>query len=292
MRLLTRFSLIFALIFGFGLVLAGWLSYQFLEQDARQQVVQQARLMMETAHSARDYTSKQIKPLLVAHQVHISSFLPQTVPAYAATESFNYLRASYPDYSYKEATLNPTNLRDRAVDWEADVINTFRNTPSRRELVGERSTPTGRSLFLARPITADPPCLECHSRPKAAPVSMLRRYGTANGFGWKEGEIVGAQIVSVPMALPIRMANQGFRALMLYLTLVFLLSLALLDVILFFSVVRPVRRMAAMADQISTGDLDVPDLPAGGRDEISVLAGSFNRMRLSLAKAMKLLGET
>src|SRR5580704_12795162 len=114
--------------------------------------------------SARDYTTHQIKPLLVTQQEHQWTFLPQTVPAFAATENFGYLRANYPDYAYKEATLNPTNPRDRAVDWEADIINSFRNHPAAsKELWGERDTPTGRSLYLARPLQAGPPCLECHS---------------------------------------------------------------------------------------------------------------------------------
>ena len=74
------------------------------------------------------------------------------MPAYAATEQFNDLRKKYPDYSYKEATLNPTNPRDRATDWEADIVNQFRNGQGKGELIGERDTPTGRSLYLARPI--------------------------------------------------------------------------------------------------------------------------------------------
>ena len=32
---------------------------------------------------------------------------------------------------------------------------------------------------------------------------MLDLYGIANGFGWKMNEIIGAQIVSVPMTVPI-----------------------------------------------------------------------------------------
>jgi hypothetical protein len=98
MRLLAKFSLIFTLAFGGGLAGA------------------QARLMMETMRSARDYTVKQIVPLLEAESARERVFLPQTVAAFAATESFNYLRERYPDYEYKEATLNPTNLRDREVE--------------------------------------------------------------------------------------------------------------------------------------------------------------------------------
>src|SRR5579862_5087582 len=201
MKLLAKFSVVFILVFGAGLAAAGFLSYRFLQDDARSQVMQEARLMMETMLSARNYTTLQLKPLLEPLQARDRSFLPQTVPAYAATESFNYLRKRYPDYAYKEATLNPTNPRDRAVDWEADVINTFRNNPSQREVIGQRNTPTGESLFLAQPIRSPQPCLDCHDTAQSAPEAMVRRYGAANGFGWKANETVGAQIVSVPFAV-------------------------------------------------------------------------------------------
>ena len=289
MRLLVKFSLIFVLVFGTGLVVAGVVCHQFLEDNARAQVLEQASLMMENMRAARDYTTKQIKPLLVTNQLHERMFLPQTVPAYAATESFNYLRAAYPDYAYKEAALNPTNLRDRAVDWEADLINTFRNNPKQRQLVGEREAATGRALFLARPIHADPPCLVCHDRPQIAPAAMLRHYGSRNGFGWGSGEVIGAQIVSVPMAVPIRMADTAFKTLVVYLAAVFLASLITLDLVVVFTIARPVARLSAMADKISMGEMDIPELPVKGGDEISVLAGSFNRMRRSLMKAMKML---
>jgi protein-histidine pros-kinase len=289
-KLLAKFTLVFLIVFGAGLALAGWASQQFLQQNAEEQVLQQARLMMQNMLSARTYTTQQIKPLLVPVQTMQRTFLPQTVPAYAATESFNYLRAAYPDYAYKEATLNPTNLRDRAVDWETDVINSFRNDPKKVELFGKRDTPTGPSLFLARPITAPKPCLECHDQPKGSPPAMIRAYGSANGFGWKLGETVGAQIVSVPMTVPIRLADAGFHKLMISLGGIFLATLVLLDILLYFTVVRPVVRLSKMADQISMGNFDTPELPASGSDEISVLGGSFNRMRRSLEKAINMLG--
>jgi len=141
--------------------------------------------MMQAMTAARNYTTQQVKPLLVRQQEHLEKFLPETVPAFAATESFASIRQQYPDYDYKEATLNPTNPRDRAADWEADVINIFRNPANKgqKEIVGERETPTGLSLYLARPLVAAAPCLECHSTPDVAPAAMVRHYGSANGFG-------------------------------------------------------------------------------------------------------------
>ena len=290
MKLLAKFTLVFLVVFGLGLYLASRASYQFLQRNAEDQVLQQARLMMENMLSARTYTTKQIKPLLVPVQSQNRTFLPQTVPAYAATESFNYMRPAYPDYAYKEATLNPTNLRDRAVDWETDVINVFRNDSKKKEVINKRDTPTGPSLFLARPIIAGAPCLECHDQPKGAPPAMIRAYGTANGFGWKNGETIGAQIVSVPMAVPILMADAGYRNLMVSLGSIFLATLFLLDILLYFTVVRPVVKLSKMADQVSMGNFDAPELPASGSDEIALLGGSFNRMRRSLEKAINMLG--
>ena len=165
MKLLAKFNLILGLVLGAGLAIAAAISHHFVQEGAREEVLRQARLMMEAMRSARDYTTKQIKPLLVNQQEHQRSFPAADRSGIRGHGGFpSTCGGSYPDYAYKEAALNPTNPRDRAVDWEADIINSFRNHPSgAKELVGERDTPTGRSLYLARPIRADPPCLECHT---------------------------------------------------------------------------------------------------------------------------------
>ncbi|HXF28203.1 MAG TPA: DUF3365 domain-containing protein [Bryobacteraceae bacterium] len=291
MKLLAKFNLIFIVVFGVGWVVAGYLANRFLQDNARAQVEQQAQLMMETASSMRSYTTKQVKPLLQREQIRSNVFLPQTVPAYAATTSFDYLRKTYPDYTYKEATLNPTNLRDRAEDWEADIVNNFRNHHDQKMLIGDRETPTGRSLFLARPISADPPCLECHSTAARAPRAMIRLYGSTNGFGWKPNEIIGAQIVSVPMSLPVSIANKAFYTVLIYIGVLSLLTLIIFDLAVVMIVIRPVQKLSATADKVSKGDLDVPEIPVRGKDEIADLTASFNRMYLSLVKALRLLEE-
>jgi HAMP domain-containing protein len=288
MSLLAKFNLILILCFGIALVPAHLITQNLLQKNARTQVVQQARLMMQTALATRGYTNKQIKPLLAARLAE--EFLPQTVPAYSATEVFNMLRDTHPEYMYKEATLNPTNPRDRTVDWEADVVNAFRSDTKLMEIIGERDAPLGRALYLARPITIlDPGCLSCHTTPEMTPASVVKRYGTAGGYGWKLNEIVGAQIVSVPMAVPLQMAVQAHRAMLVALVGVFAFILVLLNLMLWFTIIRPIRRLSQMADEVSTGNLEVPEVRLHGRDEVATLAGSFNRMRISLVKALKML---
>ncbi len=293
MKLLAKFSLIFTVVFGLGLALAGHLSYSLLHKNARQQVSDQAKIMMETALAMRRYTTEQVKPVLIEEAAASTNrdkvFHRETVPAFGATEMFNYIHEKYPDYSYKEAALNPTNPRDRATDWEADIINDFRNDTNMVIFTGERATPSGNLMYLARPMRAAKSCLECHSTPEAAPPAMVAQYGPANGFGWNENEVIAAQIVSVPAAVPMEMANREFRELMTALLVVGAVTLLVLNVVLVLTVIRPVSRLADQADQISKGQMNVPELPARGKDEISILAAAFNRMHRSLAAAMKML---
>ncbi len=289
MKLLARFNLIFVVVFGLGLAVAVWLANIFLQSDAKTRVHEQARLMMETTLATRNYTSTDIKPLLNRLNSEGKQFLPETVPAFSAVQVFAYLHKRNPDYVYKEATLNPTNPSDRATDWEADIINKFRNDPNLPDFYNERPTITGRSLVFARPIVAKPECLQCHSTPEVAPVAMIRQYGPNNGFGWKPNEIIGAQVVTVPESVPLQIASTALKTLVFYLLVVAAVTLVILDAVLVVTVIRPVSQLSKMADDISQGKLDVEDLPVRGRDEISLLASSFNRMQRSLARAMKLL---
>ena len=288
MGLRLKFNIVLTLVFAAGMAVSAWVSYELLQRNAKQEVLRSAGLMLEAALSVRGYTVSQIKPHL-EYQL-AEKFLPQSVPAYAASETFTTLRKKYPDYSYKEATLNPTNPRNRAVEWEADIVNAFRNQAGLPELTGERMTPTGPMLYLARPIQIkDPACLACHSVPSAAPASMIKLYGENNGFGWKHQEVIGAQVVSVPMALPIKNANEAFMLFIGSLAAIFVVTFVVLNVMLSMLILKPITRMSAAADKISTGDFDVPEFQAGGKDEISVLGTSFNRMRRSLQKALKLI---
>jgi protein-histidine pros-kinase len=288
MKLIVKFNLVFLLIFAVGLTVAAYISRDLLERNARDEVLQNARIMMESALASRTYTSNQVRPLLDTQMKY--EFKPQSVPAYAATEQLNDLRKKFVDYSYKEATLNPTNPRDRVTDWEGDIVNQLRQNPERAEIVGERETLTGRALYLARPIQIkSEACLTCHSTVEAAPKTMIDLYGPANGFGWRLNEVVGAQIVSVPM--PIKRSEDTFKVFLISLTAVFAFIFVALNLMLYYIVIHPVRRLSHVADQVSLGQLDAPGFAVKGKDEISALAGSFERMRTSLVQAMKMLGE-
>lgn len=287
MSLLLRINLAFGAVFLAAVLLTGYACRTILEANARREVFTEAGLMMDSALAIRDYTANEILPLL--GEGIQKDFPPQSIPFYAATQNFLKLRERHPDFTYKEATLNPMNPRDRAADWEGDIIQRFRNEASAQEIVGDRDTPMGKSLYIARPIRNETECASCHSTPAAAPRNLIARYGGNNGFGWQAKEIIGAQVVSVPFANATANADRVFRALMICVTAAFAAAFLAMNAALYFLVVRPVRRIARVADQLSLGDMSAEEFPQRGAAEVASVARSFNRMRKSLEKALRML---
>ena len=287
MRLLLKINIVLIVVTVSGMALSYQIAYRLLQANARSEIQGNARLLIESALAVRMYTNRQISPLLKTQSRY--EFLPQRVAAYSAKEYFANLRQKFPDYSYREATLNPTNPVDRADDWEADVVRYFRINSGAQELIGERDTAVGRTLWLARPLrVGEESCLECHSVPGAAEQSMIEKYGTANGFGWVFKDVVGAQIVSVPSAVPVQRANAALNGFALVLVGLFCFLFVVGNALMTVLVVRPVLRLSSIADKVSLGE-EAPEFQVKGRDEIAALGTSFNRLRTSLKLAMSAL---
>jgi HAMP domain-containing protein len=288
MKLLLKFNLVFIVVFALGLAATGYVSWRLLERNARDEIAQSARLLMDTALATRSYTLTQVNPLLQTQMKY--TFMPQAISAYAAAEVFSDVRKKHAEYGYKEAVLNPTNPRNRAVDWETDIVTRFRNDADSTELIGDRDTPNGRSFYVARPLRiTNPNCLQCHTTVEAAPKTMIDRYGTANGFGWQLNEVVGAQIISVPTEIPLNRAKQAFTVFMSSIAGVFVAIGVVLNLMLWALVIRPISRLSQFADRVSLGELEIPEYTRTSSDEIGVLSRSIARMRTSMVQAMKML---
>ena len=123
MKLLLKFNLVLLLVFAVGLVTTGFICRRLLRQNAKAEIMDNARIMMEAAIAVR--------------------------------------------------TVN------RATDWEADIIEEFRKVRDKTEIIGERDTPNGRTLYMARPLkVSSPACLTCHDTVEGAPRTMVERYRT------------------------------------------------------------------------------------------------------------------
>jgi len=99
MGLRLKFNLVLALVFLLGLGVSGYISYDLLHRNARDEVLRNAGVMLESALSMRAYTVGHVRPKL---RVSEDEFLPESVPAFAATEIMNQLRKKYPTTSTRK----------------------------------------------------------------------------------------------------------------------------------------------------------------------------------------------
>jgi protein-histidine pros-kinase len=283
----AKFNLVVLVAFAVGFLVSAFVLDRVFFNSARDQVLQNARIMMTAVNAIRNYTDQELGPLLPMESD--GKFVAETVPAFAAQKNFKAVQAAFPGYAYRAPALNPTNLADRAQDWEADIIGLFRNDATRKELVVERDTPTGPTINLARPVSVgDAACLSCHSAAATAPAALIKTYGTADGFGWQLNETVGAQILS-PMAIPLQLARDAYLTFMGILVAIFALIFVIMNLLLHYLVLTPVRRVSKAADAVSMGEENVEVYIKPGKDEISSLSVSFERMRESLKRAMDML---
>ncbi|MGB8699385.1 MAG: DUF3365 domain-containing protein [Thermosynechococcaceae cyanobacterium] len=288
-----KLNLIIAIVFFVIIVINGFILSQILQNDAEKEVASKAALLIETMGAVRDYTSTQVNPELAPRLETEEQFLPQTVPGYSAREVFENLRKQeqYSDFFYKEATLNPTNLRDKADKFEATVVDQFRKQSDLKELSGFRSFASGNIFYVARPIAiTKESCLRCHSTPEAAPKSQITTYGSDNGFGWKLNEIVGAKIVSVPASKILDSAHRLQFLVIGILTVGFLIAIGVLNWFLRSAIVNPLTKMSRWSKELSTGNMTA-EYQHESTDEIGVLATSLNRLKVSLEMAMNMLNQ-
>lgn len=296
LKLGTKFTLLLTLVFLGGIVLSGVTLSAAMQRKAEDEVMTKAEILTQTMNSVRDYTSNNIAPLLNDRLETSPKFVSEVVPAFSAWEVFERFRdrPEYSSFFYKEATLNPTNLRDRADEFETKLAEQFRSQPSLTELSGYRAKEGQNLFFISRPLTVKrASCLQCHSTPEAAPKSMLATYGDKNGFGWKLHEVVTAQTIYVPADAVLARGRTYLALVMGIFVTIFAAVVMLINGLLKYTVIDPIKHLTAIARKVSTGtitmeqvgEFDSPSITKVARraDEPGQLARTFQHMAHEVA---------
>uniref|UniRef100_B8HL56 Circadian input-output histidine kinase CikA n=1 Tax=Cyanothece sp. (strain PCC 7425 / ATCC 29141) TaxID=395961 RepID=B8HL56_CYAP4 len=285
LKLGSKFNLILILIFLAGIMFSGFILSEALQQKAEAEITIKAELLTRMINSVRSYTDGQIKPLLKTHLTPDTDFIPETVPAYAARQVFARFNddPDYRDYVYKEATLNPTNPQDQADAFETNLVEQFRQQPSLEELAGYRAIAGKQLFYIAHPLlVTKPSCLQCHGNPADAPQSLIDRYGTQNGFGWRLQEVVAAQTIYVPADYVIRKTHQYLVLVMSTFVGIFAVVIVLINRLVKQSVIQPIQQLMRLTRQVIRGEGCSPTLPTvpltRRTDELGDLSRAFTQM--------------
>ncbi|OWY65991.1 histidine kinase [cyanobacterium TDX16] len=291
LKLASKFNLILLFVFLVAILISGTSLSNLLQQRAQQEVTTKADVLLQTMSAVRSYTNENITPLLTSQLETSPKFIPETVAAFSAIEVFDKFRKNdnYRDYIYREAALNPTNLRDRADRFETQLIEQFTNEPANTQKSGFRTFPGGEFFYIARRFTiTDASCLRCHSTPDRAPKSQIAIYGSEHGFGWQLNKTVFAQIIYVPANRVFADARRFWQITMVMLFAISTVVLIVINLLLKRTIIKPIAQISRVAQAVSTGKANA-DFEQRSNDEIGILAASFNRMKSSLEIAKTML---
>ena len=290
MKIGTKVTLSLIIVFIIGILVSGFVLANVLENKAQNEVDSKATALMAMNNSIRTYTNDRVQPLLLPKLDTQEEFIPDAIPTYAVRETFEYFRKSpeFASYLYKDAALNPTNLRDKADNFETKLVNKFKKT-KKETLSGYRTISGTRLYYTAKPFSiTNASCLECHSTPARAPKSLIATYGSKNGFGWNLNEILGTQIVYVPAEKIFTNSRNSFFLITGIVTMIFAAVIILINLLLKTTVLQRVKKIATVAEQVSVGDINA-NFGKQNQDEIGELAEAFNRMKYSLEIAMNMI---
>ncbi len=287
----AKFNLLLILVFIVSILGSGVALSSVLQGRAQNEVASQAQILIQMVNAVRNYTQNRIDPLLAPTLDTNPTFTPEIVPTFSSKEVFENFRkkAEYKNFFHKDATLNPTNLVDKADNFEAQLVERFRNEPNTLEITGFRKLSENEVFYIARPLKiTQQQCLRCHSTPDQAPKSQLATYGSENGFGWQLNQIVSAQIISVPSQEIFASAKRTWILIMGLLITIFAIVVFLINFLIKKYVIQRIRRIEKIAQKVSIGDMSA-DFEEISNDEIGGLAEAFNRMKASLKIAMEML---
>lgn len=289
----NKFNLFLLLVFFMGIILSGFALSITLNQRAEAEILSKASILLQTMNALRTYTNEQVNPLLVSKLDTEVAFTPEAVPSYSVREVFEYFRQNdeYQNFFYKDAAPNPTNLRDKSDEFETELLNQFKQQPAVKQKEGFRDFPQGKVFYIARPIEiTKQSCLVCHSTPDVAPKSMLTSYGSENGFNWNLHELIGTQIIYVPIQEINNLSKRSFITIFLVIIAIFVVLFLLFNWLLKETIIKRLRRITKTAQDISTGDMS-GDFEETSKDEIGLLAKAFNRLKYSLELALQMVNE-
>lgn len=287
LKLRTRFTIIMVIVYlcSLPITIAG--SYYILKQNAIRETLEESNLMLAAMEGARKYTSDVLRPAVTKELPN--RFIIEAMSAtFVAKGIEKRIREKLPSYSFKEATLNPLNLENKADDFEKGKIEDFRAGKLTKEWRGYKQTETGSFYVIMRPVEVKPDCLRCHGDPAIAPPEVRERYGTTHGYGWKAGEIQTVNTIYVPADVPIQNARKALALFSVIYSLFFFAVIIVIDRLIKASIIKPIEQFVDAADEISRGRFE-REFAVKTNDEIKTLAEAFTRMKLSLAKAMDIM---
>jgi len=257
-----------------------------LTKDTIRESDEKAGILLASMKATRGYLKEVLRPKL--QELHKDKFILEGMSGtYMSLGVASFVKKKHPDYIYKVVSNNPLNLDNMSNRFEEEIIGNFKRDKT-EEWRGYVDRDGSRFYSIAMPVTSEPKCMKCHGDPKDTYQVLLDKYGDKTGYFYKDKDIVGGLFVYVPAKIAIAQANMKLLYFSLGFSIFFLAALIFVDRTIVHSVVKPIETFVKCAEDISRGNMN-KEFEVKTNDEMRSLANAFNRMKVSLAKAMEIL---
>lgn len=202
-------------------------------------------------------------------------------PALIQRELSDVTQTSKSPAKFRITSDKPMNPNNAPNAFEIKAINKIRKSNQ-----DEYSEASDATYNYARKIIATKSCLSCHSTPEAAPAAVRANYGDEQGYGYKEGEVVGVISVTIPNTYTLSSFISTFD-LRAWCAVVLMLA-SILSMIVFVrqAMIKPIKQLKQYADIASKADpsenVNQPELVPNehqSSNEIHQLSASLRALR-------------
>jgi len=280
----VKFSVLaglFAVVFAAVIFCLNWHS---TKQNLMHLTDRQADLALAFDVAIRDYAAESIRPAM-AERIPPDEFVIEAMStSYIARNVFEKVNERFEDYFIKFSSENPRNPENLAGEEERALIAYFREAPQETYWKGTlrlrlREDDEPQEFYVcSRVMRIERSCLQCHGQPESSPKSLLAKYGSRGGFGYREGDVAGMDVIGIPMSrVTDALRKDTGRNILLLCPWLAALFAALAVA---FRMVAG-RRLAAMARHFqaaaaSNENAPLALIPEQGHDEIAVVGRSYN----------------
>ena len=279
-----------------GILVVFMLNHQ-MKQRALTEAESKARILLDRNLATHTYFTHNLKPALfgLTRSIRDSAYFEPVLMSstYAVRKIEQYFKSLNPvGYYYKECAINARSPENEADQREKAFLEELNADPELMKR-SDVQTMNGEPHFvvLQRGEVMEETCLRCHSTPREAPGGLVARYGPHRSFGRKEGDVISAVSIRVPLSEAYGEANQVSVRLSAY----FLALLISLFGVLYWRsnrlIFRPLSVIREKALLISSHEEHLGEtIPLPEGSELKELAMAFNAMSGDLRRRVDQLG--
>lgn len=275
MRITTKFTLIISGLLLLLFVALAWASYRHDVEMALGESIDKARAIARQIIETRDYLASVVSVDQVAATYALTPQVAASRIAQRLTDSNNYY--------VRQVSLRYRNPDNRPDQFEHTALLQASTTRQERFQIQEANG--AKLLRYLLPMEATKACLKCHGSYEAAPGFIQRRFPKGHhSYDYREGEIIGAISVSIPLAPLYRAILQDMRTELAFEGGILVVLLLVTGWLIHRAILSPVTKVAQGIEAVAhSGNYSEP-IPQRGNDEIGRLVNAFNDLMAELER--------